>query len=185
MEGPARAQDEDNLQALLGSSSFGTLRFAAVVIWFVWNQLKQIGDFPGNPARPAGGHVDEYPIGFPLGEDLLIRSANDFVSAQRPHFSEIGDPGQDGDDLAGKRRAEIFNPVHPCDPRRADRLRHPRAARGGGMLNGRILHPLHVRDIVHVAVSIYRLRGHHDFNAINRLHACCVQCSDFVGRPML
>ncbi len=101
----------------------------------------------------------------------MIGSTDELVAAQRPHLSELGNPGEHSEDITGKGGAKILNPVHPGHPRRAKGLSHLRATRRGGVLEGGLLHPLHISDIVYVPVSIHHLGGHDDLKAINRFHA--------------
>ncbi len=52
--------------------------------------------------------------------------------------------------------------MRPDDPGCAEGLGQASGATNCGMLDGRLLHPMHISDVVCVAVFIHYFRGYHE-----------------------
>jgi hypothetical protein len=99
----------------LGIISHSSLRW----LWlpFFANDWQGLLDFVGDYPGATGLRINKHPIGFGLRHNRFVASTDELVFAQRMHFSEVGNPRQNGDRIAGNRRAEIFDMMgshHPC-----------------------------------------------------------------------
>jgi len=115
--------------------------------------MKHIRYFLGDGQRTACLCVHEDPIRFAFDQHLLVGFAHELVLAQRTHAADVFDPGADLDLLALESGQQIFDLVFAHHPGRIGTLGLD-AANRGVMLDGDVLHPLHVGDVVDVPVLV-------------------------------